>query len=128
MRYWILALTVVGVACASPTDASVIGQWGSQQASLQLKLSGGTLMYQCGAGTVDPAWTVSLDGTWSATGEHFLGGGPQPIDGRPPHPARYSGQFVGDRLEFTVLLLDLNQTLGPFHLVRDGPSVSEVCV
>ena len=115
-------------ACSAPTDGSPAGQWGSQQASLILQPSGGTVTYQCGAGTVDSTWSVDSDGQWLATGTHYFGGGPEPAHGRTPHPARYTGQLHGNRLDFTVNLTDLGQTLGPFHLVRDGPAVSEVCL
>jgi hypothetical protein len=122
-----LALSAMLAACTSLTDAGVAGQWGSTQASLVLQRSGGTVSYQCGFGTVDARWSLNADGQWLATGQHFFGGGPDPIEGRPPHPARYSGQLVGDQLDFTVTLTDLGQTLGPFHLTRGGPTVSEMC-
>lgn len=121
-------LSVALMACSSFTDASLSGRWGGQQASLVLQPSGGTVSYQCGAGSVDPGWSVSDDGQWSATGQHFFGGGPDPIGGRPPHPARYSGHLAGSQLTFTVTVTDLDEVLGPFHVTRDGPAVSEVCV
>ena len=128
MRSSAVLISLAMVGCSSLTDASAVGQWGSQQASMTLQLSGGTVAYQCGAGTVDSAWSLGSDGQWLATGLHYFGGGPDPIQGRPPHPARYVGHLAGYRLDFTVTLTDLNQTLGPFHLVRGGPTVSEVCL
>lgn len=127
MRFSV-GLSAVLLACSSITDSGAVGQWGSPQASLTLDRSGGAVAYQCGAGTVDSTWSVSADGQWLATGQHFFGGGPEPIQGRPPHPARYSGRIAGNRLDFTVTLTDVGQTLGPFHLTRGGPTVSEVCL
>jgi hypothetical protein len=123
---WFIA--ILGAACVSPVGIGPVGDWGSNQASLKLALSGGTVMYQCGMGTVDSGWTVQTDGSWRANGEHFFGGGPAPVNGRPPHPAVYSGVFEGDRLTMTAIVTDLGDTLGPFHLVKNGPSVSEICL
>ena len=129
MRFIAAFFAVVIVACSSSTDqADIIGKWGSQQASLVLQRSGGTVSYQCGAGTVDSAWTLSASGQWTATGQHYYGGGPVPVGGRQPHPARYAGQLDGAQLEFTVTVTDLAQVLGPFYLTRNGPTVSEVCL
>jgi hypothetical protein len=114
--------------CASPVAPSILGEWGGTQASLTLTLSGGTLSYPCGAGTIDSAWTLEAGGQFSATGEHFFGGGPMPVQGRPPHPARYTGTVAGNILTLTVTVIDLDQKLGPFHLVRGGPPVPELCV
>lgn len=116
------------LGCASPTAVNMLGSWGGREASLTLELSGGSLSYPCGAGTIDSAWTLGADGQFSGTGEHFFGGGPMPVQGRPPHPARYAGTLDGDKLTLSVTLIDLDQTLGPFHLVRGGPPVLEQCV
>lgn len=106
---------------------SIIGSWGGQTASLQLTTSDGTISYQCGTGTIDPGWTLSADGRFSATGQHYFGGGPVSAEGRPPHPAHYSGSVQGDNLALTVTVTDLGQTLGPFQMTRDGPAVHELC-
>lgn len=128
VRISTLALLPLALGCASPTAPDALGSWGGQEVSLVLTTSGGTLSYPCGAGTIDSAWTLSSAGLFVASGDHFFGGGPVPPQGRPPHPARYSGQVQGNDLILTVTLSDLNQTLGPFHLVRGGPPVIEQCV
>lgn len=119
---------ILAVACTSPFGVGPVGEWGSHQAHVDLKLSGGTVQYQCGMGTIDSGWAESPDGSWLATGKHYLGGGPVPDTGRSPHPALYSGRFTGDRLDFKVFVPDLGDTLGPFSLVRNGPSISELCL
>ncbi len=128
MRLSTLALLGLALACASPTAPTIVGDWGGQQASLTLTISGGTAAYQCGAGTIDSAWTITSDGQFSALGVHYFGGGPVPQGGTPPHPARYSGQVDGQFLTLTVFVTDLQQTLGPFRLIRGGPAVHELCV
>lgn len=116
------------LACSSPTEPSAVGTWGGREASLVLSRSGGQVGYQCGAGTIDSTWTLSDEGKFTAAGVHFFGGGPEPIQGRPPHPATYVGQVSGTSMVFTVTLTDLAQTLGPFHLTRGGPPVPELCL
>jgi hypothetical protein len=128
MRISNRVLLPLALACSSPTAPDVLGSWGGKEASLVLTASGGTLSYACGAGTIDSAWTLSHAGQFVASGQHFFGGGPVPPQGHPAHPARYSGQVQGDKLTLTVTLSDLNQTLGPFHMVRGGPPVLEMCV
>lgn len=130
MRSWICCAGLMAVlACASPSPTAppAAGTWGGAEASLTLGRFGGTVQYLCGAGTIDPGWRLSGDGTFAATGQHYFGGGPVPIGGRPPHPAEYSGQIVGAVFTLTVTVTDVPATLGPFQLVRDGPIVSELC-
>ncbi len=123
-------LLLIGVAACGETGTgpSVAGGWGGQAASLQLAPEGGVIQYQCGAGTIDSGWTFTKRGAFTAVGVHFFGGGPMPPEGQPGYPARYSGQLVGSRLTFTVTVAELNQVLGPFEVVRDGPRVANMCV
>lgn len=128
MRISTLVLLPLALACSSPTAPAALGSWGGKQVSLVLTASGGTLSYACGAGTIDSSWTLSDAGQFVGSGQHFFGGGPVPPQGHPPHPARYSGRVQGDLLTLTVTLSDLNETLGPYYLVRGGPAVAELCV
>jgi hypothetical protein len=123
-----LSLLAIVLACSSPTAPKAEGDWGGNGVSLSLARTGGVLTYACGAGTMDSAWTLSPDGQLTGTGQHFFGGGPVPSQGRPPHPATYSGRIEGDVLTLTVTLTDLGQTLGPFRLLRGGPKMQEMCV
>lgn len=119
---------MLALACTTLTGPRADGQWGGVEASLTLSRSGGAVAYPCGAGTIDSTWTLTRDGRFAGTGEHFYGGGPDPIQGRPPHPARYAGDVSGSQLTLTVIVLDVSDTLGPFHLTRGGPPVSEQCL
>lgn len=122
-----LCLLLPVLACSSPTAPDLDGAWGGTGASLTITAAGGTIQYQCGAGTIDPGWTVSAEGEFSGTGQHYVGGGPVPAEGRPPHPARYAGRVDGSVFTVTVTLTDLDQALGPYRLVRGGPVVTEIC-
>lgn len=109
---------LLALGCASPTSPDPIGQWGSNDANLTLSRSGGTIEYGCGLGTIDSTWSVGTSGQFTATGMHYTEGGPVPIGGVPPHPARYRGTLRDPWLTLSVTLTDLDQTLGPYRLER----------
>jgi hypothetical protein len=128
-RYALLVLLSPAVlGCGVPTAPSAIGSWGGSQASLTLTRAGGAVGYACGEGTIDSGWTMTREGVLAGTGAHYFGGGPVPPQGHPAHPATYSGHLAGDRLTLTVTVTDLGLTLGPFDLVRDGPTVTDQCL
>ena len=117
------------LACAaSPTAPDLRGEWGGTEASLTLSSAGGAASYPCGAGTIDSGWKVNAVGRFGATGRHSFSGGPMLPQGTPAYAARYQGHFIGDSLEYVVILPDLGDTLGPFHLIRGGPVVQLMCV
>lgn len=130
-RSWkpLLLIAALG-ACSSPVAPAVTGAWGGSEASLVIGSEGGSLMYACGMGTVARGWSVAADGSFKGAGQHFFGGGPIPITGRPPHPAEYSGQIdrSDERLTLTIDVVDQGVKLGPFVLFRDGPTVVERCL
>ena len=115
-------------ACASPTAPDLSGEWGGAQVSLTLDRSGGALTYACATGTIDSTWTLDANGVFAGSGEHYFAGGPIPPGGGTPHPARYAGEVDGVVFTLTVTLTDLDETLGPFTLVRDGPPVHVLCL
>lgn len=125
---YLLPLLLAALSCTSPTEPAATGSWGGTLVSLVLRTDGGDLTYQCGTGTIAPGWSLAADGTFSATGEHFYGGGPMPSGGGTPHPATYTGHVDGDHMTLTVTVTDTDTVLGPYELVRDGPTVSEMCV
>jgi len=95
---------------------------------MTLSGQGGTVLYACGEGTVDPDWHLSPGGRWSATGRHYFGGGPAPAQGHPAHPASYEGLLTPSSLRFTVTLTDLGEILGPFTLERNGTGPDNLCL
>jgi hypothetical protein len=116
------------LGCGDPAAPEPNGTWGGPEATLVLSSAGGTVEYACGSGTVDADWRTEPDGHWIATGEHFVGGGPLPAEGRPPHAATYTGRFLGSALTFTVSIPELDATLGPFTVRRGAPGASEICL
>jgi hypothetical protein len=110
------------VGCSTSTEpgpfVDLKGDWGGPAANVTLTGTGGTVEYGCGLAVLNGSWTVSPSGVFRATAQHFTEGGPVPIGGTPPHPARFDGQVHGTLLTFTETLTDLQQTLGPFTVER----------
>ncbi|GMV05849.1 MAG: hypothetical protein AMXMBFR53_21260 [Gemmatimonadota bacterium] len=96
---------------------------------MTLSVDGGSVAYPCGRGTIGGDWTLTPGGDFLASGSHAFGGGPLPVGGRPEHPARYAGHLVGERLTLVVAVTvgDVESSLGPFTLVRNGPEVLDQC-
>jgi len=116
------------IACTDPVAPELTGQWGGPDATVVLAPSGGTVQYACGSGTIDAGWQLESNGRWRATGQYFAGGGPVPVQGRPPNPATYLGTLSGDVLTFSVTVPKLGAVLGPFTVRRDKPGTSEICL
>ena len=123
-----LALATLAFGCSTATAPEVEGVWGGPDASLILSAAGGEVQYQCGNSTIGAAWTLSAGGQFAATGQYYVGGGPVPPQGRPPHAATYAGTVDGSTFTFTVTVPDLGTTLGPYVTIRGGPEVSELCL
>jgi hypothetical protein len=125
-----LALLLIGsaLACADRVAPELNGLWGGPDATLILSPTGGTVQYACGAGTIDPGWQFTANGQWRATGQYFTGGGPMPVEGRPPQVASYLGTRTGDTLTFSVTVPGLGTVLGPCAVKRDQPGASEICL
>jgi len=99
------------------------GTWGGVHLEAALTETGGTLEYDCAAGTISSALVPDERGRVSATGIHSPGhGGPVRQDEIPPRlPARYDGVVRGDLLTLTVTLTEANQQIGTFELRRGEP-------
>lgn len=126
-----IPLVVLVAACsvviAGPGVFIIIGDWGGEHVRMELEEAGGSLEYDCAHGTVDPGWTLTDEGEFSGTGEHFIEHGGPVREGEviPPRPASYSGTVDGDRMDLTVTLTDSAQILGTYELERgsDGQIV-----
>ena len=136
-RWWVVKHAFVLCAsllcaCARLSSAPVPllpGEWGGSHVGLSLTSTGGTLEYDCAAGTMAVPVTVHPDGTFTAEGTHTPGWGGPEIQGQvmPTYRVRYSGKIRGDvmslqgRVENGVLL-------GPFELRRGAEAIIFRCV
>ncbi|HEX6072151.1 MAG TPA: hypothetical protein VFY95_04005 [Sphingomicrobium sp.] len=120
MRRGVL-LPLLLAACASVPAASgpVTGDWGGPHVGLHLGPTGGTLEYDCAAGTIGPV-IPGRGGRFVADGTHTPGWGGPEIAGqvRPTYRARFSGSVSGDRMTMAGRVAN-GVDLGPFTL-RSG--------
>ena len=131
-RRWHLAAPALLVAaCQSVTapTASLTGSWGGRHVGLTVAAEGGTLDYDCAAGTIDEPVRLDGDGRFRAGGTHRPGqGGPERIGHEAPRlPATYHGRVRGDRMILHVSVPSTGAELGPFTLRRDAPPMLLKC-
>jgi len=110
----------VAAGCANPgapDGRPAVGLWGGTGIRMDISAAGATIEYDCAHGTIDHPIVADRSGRFSVVGTHVREhGGPIRIDEPPPdsHPARYDGELSGSTMQFTVTLLDTNQSVGPF--------------
>ena len=106
-------------ACATlPSERPpVTGEWGGTHVGLSLRPSGGTLEYDCAAGTMIGPLMLHPDGTFIAEGTHTPGKGGPEVEGQamPSYRVRYSGEVRGNRMSLQGRL-ENGVLLGPFTL------------
>lgn len=126
-----VAAAILLAACAStPRAASPLtGQWGGTHVSLILTETGGTLDYDCAAGTIDGPLMVAPDGSFSGVGRHTpAAGGPERVgEVRPSFGARYEGTVRRDRMTLQVRV-DNGVAIGPYALRRGAEPVLFRCL
>ena len=96
------------------------GVWGGDHIILTLSDSGGTVEYDCAAGTIDEPLRPDSRGNFDALGWHTnQPGGPiDPSSDRQALRARYSGWTDGSRMDLTVTLTESGKQVGQFTLER----------
>ena len=114
------SLPLTAAYCVVVIGERFDGTWGGSGILIVVKSNTATLSYNCGSGTMNLPADIADDGRFEATGEHIRGGGAAPRAGDVPdrHPAHYAGHVRGDVMTLTVLLTDVDQTLGTFQLTR----------
>lgn len=126
----LLATAACSVVIAGPNFLIVIGSWGGDHVRLDLQEAGGTLEYDCAYGTIEPGWTLTDEGRFSGSGEHFIEHGGPVREGEviPARPADYRGTVDGDRMDLTVTLTDSAQVIGEFTLQRGSEGQPVRCL
>jgi len=126
-----LGLTVLLAATACSTEpraASLVGPWGSSQASLAVSDTGASLLIQAGGcygsygeiGRPLPGSTFDLGGTYT----QLTGAYPGKIE----YPAQFTGSVSGTQMTLTVTVPALQDTIGPFTLVRGVTATWMACL
>ena len=117
---WVLVSTVALLgACAAlqPVGTPVTGDWGGRHVHLRLMATGGTLDYDCAAGTIE---RPTEDGRFSAVGTHTPRRGGPETEGQvlPSYRVQYAGQVRGKTMSLHARVAN-GVVLGPF-LLRNG--------
>jgi hypothetical protein len=126
------ALIVLGACQAAPplADEPLTGSWGGQHVALELVREGGTLEYDCAAGTIDEPVRPDSMGRFAVQGTHTQGhGGPERVgEEAPVLPAEYEGRVSGSRMTLSVRVAPSGQELGPFMIERGATPVIMRCL
>ena len=126
-------LVLAACRTAAPTPEAgrlVTGSWGGSHVGLELGPDGGTLDYDCAAGSIDQPLRTGPDGRFTARGTHVPGhGGPEREGYEPPRlPAFYSGEVHGDRMTLNVHIPSTDVRIGPLSLRRGAEATILRCL
>ncbi len=89
------------------------GIWGGEGARLDVASSEVRTYFDCAEGRIEGSVTFGTDGSFRVTGTYI----PGPV-AREVVSARYDGRVDSDRMNLSVTLVDTEDVLGPFELVR----------
>ncbi|HEV2043995.1 MAG TPA: hypothetical protein VGR05_04875 [Sphingomicrobium sp.] len=130
MKIAMLCLIALTGCTTMPSNQSVVGRWGGQHVGLELGTAGGTLDYDCAAGTIEGPLLVDAAGRFTAKGTHTPGiGGPAQIGVTPrSHPANYSGSVRDDTMTLVVEVPAIPARIGPVSLRRGAEPVLLRCL
>jgi hypothetical protein len=128
----LFALIVLsGCQAALPSSGEPLaGSWGGEHVALELSREGGTLEYDCAAGSIDEAVRPDSSGRFSVRGTHTPGhGGPERVgEEARALPAEYEGFVRGRRISLSVRVPASRLELGPFTLDRGAAPVIMRCL
>jgi hypothetical protein len=115
----VAVLAVAGCATAPDSHMGALGQWGGRHVGLTVTEAGGTLDYDCAAGTIDQPLVPARNGHFVARGTHTpdWGGPARSGETLPAYAASYSGSIVGDRMVLRVKVAT-GVEIGPLTLRR----------
>lgn len=95
-------MTVMACAASRPPGPALTGEWGGRGVNLTLTETGGTLAYDCAAGTITGPVHPDSNGEFRAKGTHeAFTAGPQDSDAKPPIVAAH---YVGSVSGATMIL------------------------
>jgi hypothetical protein len=127
-----LALIALGACQAAPPliTAPLTGSWGGRHIALELASHGGTLEYDCAAGTIDEPVRPDSAGRFFVHGTHTPGhGGPDRVGEQAPVlPADYEGRISGSRMTLSVRVVPSGLELGPFMIERGATPMVVRCL
>ena len=119
IRLGIIGLLVTSLACATATSTPasnlvIQGTWGGNNAGLIVNLNDVHVHIGCTLGDANGPVTTDLNGHFEATGTYNVDA--YPVNRGIEHPAKFSGDVVGNTMTLTVSLSDTARVLGPVIL------------
>jgi hypothetical protein len=96
------------------------GNWGGSSIRINIEGSKATVEYDCANGTITGPLKLDRNGKFSLKGTH-LREHPGPVrmnDERTGEPALFSGWTDGKKMTLTVKLINSNQDIGTFTLLK----------
>jgi hypothetical protein len=105
------------------------GIWGGPSIKIEVSGNNATVEYDCAHGTITGPLKLDRNGKFSFPGTHVgERGGPIRINEvRQGRPVRFTGWTDGKKMTLTVTLVDDNQDIGTFTLVRGQESRLRKC-
>lgn len=96
------------------------GLWGGVGLTLNTMGPNSLLQFDCAHGVILGRLIVNARGRFYRWGTIVFEGGPEPIGGRPTHPAYYVGQLLGDTLLLTASYQRGNRTIVQTFTLKFG--------
>ena len=105
------------------------GQWGGQNARLEVSEGGAQIQFSCARGSIEGPVAVDSEGRFNAKGTFTAEGmGPRNEDDPPkPRPAVYSGVVSEKKMTLTVTVPDDKAEGGTFELTLGEPGRVRRC-
>ena len=118
-RLSVIVVLVASVACSSSVSTpagnlTIQGTWGGDNAGLIVNLSDVHVHIGCTLGDAVGPVTTDLNGHFEATGTYNVDA--YPVNRGIEHPAKFSGDVLGNTMTLTVSLTDTAAVLGPVKL------------
>jgi len=118
MRRILLPSMFALLACSAATSTpitDVVGTWGGDNAGMIITGTDVHVHIGCTVGDAVGPIRTDADGRFQATGTYNVDA--YPVNRGIEHPARFSGQIVGQSMTLTVTLTDTARVLGPVTLI-----------
>ena len=126
----LFALPLLAACAAVPAAGrAVTGVWGGEHVGLNLTSTGGTLKYDCAAGSMSGPLMINRAGTFIGRATHTPGRGGPVIQGQrlPSYRVRYSGSVRGNTMSLRGRV-ENGVLLGPFTLRRGVEPIITRCL
>lgn len=117
-RILVLPAILALLACSGTVSkriTEVEGRWGGDNAGLIVDDAGAHVHIGCTLGNAAGPIRPDANGRFEAIGTYNVDA--YPVDRGITHPARFSGQIIGQAMTLTVALTDTARVLGPVTLI-----------